>query len=177
MNVLHMRYAVEVAKTGSLSKASENLLIAVPNISRSIKELELDIGITIFDRTNKGMNLTPDGEEFINYAKGILGQLDQIERFYKNGSPQKQRFSISVPRACYISDAFVNFSKSIGNIPTEIFYKETNSQRTINNILKFFIKSEYFGLSPYNFAVSKMIHSALSNLTTLNLTSFIKKTK
>lgn len=136
MNVLHMRYAVEVAKTGSLSKASENLLIAVPNISRSIKELESDIGITIFDRTNKGMNLTPDGEEFINYTKGILGQLDQIERFYKNGSPQKQRFSISVPRACYISDAFTEFTKSLSKDASEIFYKETNSQRTIRNILE-----------------------------------------
>lgn len=136
MNVLHMRYAVEVAKTGSLSKASENLLIAVPNISRSIKELESDIGITIFDRTNKGMNLTPDGEEFINYAKGILGQLDQVERFYKNGSPQKQRFSISVPRACYISDAFTEFTKSLSKDAAEIFYKETNSQRTIRNILE-----------------------------------------
>jgi DNA-binding transcriptional LysR family regulator len=130
-----MKYAVEVAKVGSLAKASERLLIAVPNISRSIKELEADLGITIFDRTNKGMELTPDGEEFINYAKGILGQINQVERFYKDGSPKKQRFSISVPRACYISEAFTEFSKSLSHDAAEIFYKETNSQRTILNIL------------------------------------------
>lgn len=135
MNILHMKYAVEVAKVGSLAKASERLLIAVPNISRSIKELEADLGITIFDRTNKGMELTPDGEEFINYAKGILGQINQVERFYKDGSPKKQRFSISVPRACYISEAFTEFSKSLSHDAAEIFYKETNSQRTILNIL------------------------------------------
>lgn len=135
MNILHMKYAVEVAKSGSLAKASEKLLIAVPNISRSIKELEADLGITIFDRTNKGMELTPDGEEFISYAKGILGQIDQVERFYKDGSPQKQKFSISVPRACYISEAFTEFSKSLSHDAAEIFYKETNSQRTIRNIL------------------------------------------
>jgi len=135
MNILHMKYAVEVAKVGSLAKASERLLIAVPNISRSIKELEADLGITIFDRTNKGMELTPDGEEFINYAKGILGQIKQVERFYKDGSPKKQRFSISVPRACYISEAFTEFSKSLSHDAAEIFYKETNSQRTILNIL------------------------------------------
>lgn len=135
MNILHMRYAVEVAKVGSLNKASETLLVATPNISRSIKELEGDLGITIFERTAKGVTLTPEGEEFIIYAKEILGQIDQIENFYKKGSPKKQKFSISVPRACYISEAFSEFSKSLSDEPAEIFYKETNSQRTIKNIL------------------------------------------
>ena len=135
MNILHMKYAVEVAKVGSLNKASETLLVATPNISRSIKELEADIGISIFDRTAKGMELTPEGEEFINYAKGILSQIDEVENLYKKGTSKKQKFSISVPRACYISEAFSEFSKSLSDEPAEIFYKETNSQRTINNIL------------------------------------------
>ncbi len=135
MNILHMKYALEVARLGSLSKASESLLIAVPNISRSIKELEADIGITIFERTAKGMLLTPDGEEFMNFARGILSQIDQVEKYYKDGSPNKQKFSISVPRACYICEAFAEFSKSLTKDAAEIFYKETNSQRTINNIL------------------------------------------
>lgn len=130
-----MKYAVEVAKVGSLNKASETLLVATPNISRSIKELEADIGISIFDRTAKGMELTPEGEEFINYAKGILSQIDEVENLYKKGTSKKQKFSISVPRACYISEAFSEFSKSLSDEPAEIFYKETNSQRTINNIL------------------------------------------
>lgn len=135
MNILHMKYAVEVAKVGSLNKASETLLVATPNISRSIKELEGDLGIVIFDRTAKGMELTPEGEEFINYAKGILSQIDEVENLYKKGTSKKQKFSISVPRACYISEAFSEFSKSLSDEPAEIFYKETNSQRTINNIL------------------------------------------
>lgn len=130
-----MKYAVEVAKVGSLNKASETLLVATPNISRSIKELEADIGISIFDRTAKGMELTPEGEEFINYAKGILSQIEEVENLYKKGTSKKQKFSISVPRACYISEAFSEFSKSLSNDPAEIFYKETNSQRTIKNIL------------------------------------------
>ena len=135
MNLLHMKQAIEVAKAGSLSKASEVLLIAAPNISRSIKELEKDLGITIFDRTQNGMKLTPEGEEFINFAKGILNQIDEVEKFYKTGSPKKQQFSISVPRACYISEAFANFSKSLSQDPAEIFYEETNSQRVIHNML------------------------------------------
>ena len=135
MNILHMKYAVEVAKVGSLNKASETLLVATPNISRSIKELEADLGITIFDRSSKGMFLTPEGENFIGYAKNILRQIEQVEDIYKNGAVKKQKFSISVPRACYISEAFAQFSKSLSFDPAEIFYKETNSQRTINNIL------------------------------------------
>lgn len=135
MNILHMKYAVEVARLGSLNKAAEALLIAQPNISRSIKELEADLGITIFHRSAKGMVLTPDGEEFIEYAQSILKQIDDIEKLYRGASPKKQKFSISVPRASYVSDAFAQFSKSIGDGSAEIFYKETNSQRTINNVL------------------------------------------
>jgi len=135
LNLLHMKHALEVAKAGTLSKASEVLLIAAPNISRSIKELEADLGITIFDRTQNGMKLTPEGEEFINFAKEILGQIDEVEKFYKAGTPKKQKFSISVPRACYISEAFAKFSKVLSKDAAEVFYKETNSQRTIHNML------------------------------------------
>ena len=135
MNLLHMKHALEVAKAGSLSKASEGLLIAAPNISRSIKELEADLGITIFDRTQSGMKLTLEGEEFLEFAKSILGQIDQVENYYKKGHPKKQTFSLSAPRASYICDAFAEFSKSLTNDAAEIFYKETNSQRTINNML------------------------------------------
>lgn len=136
MNILHMKYAVEVAKAGSLNKAAQTLLIAQPNLSRSIKELEADLGIAIFDRSTKGMLLTPEGEEFIGYAQNILRQIDQVESMYKDTSVPKQRFSISVPRACYISEAFAQFSRKLSNEPAELFYKETNSQRTIRNLLE-----------------------------------------
>lgn len=135
LNILHMKHVLEVAKAGSLSKASESLLIAAPNISRSIKELESYLGITIFERTPNGMKPTPEGEEFISFAKSILGQIDEVEKFYKSGAPKKQKFSISVPRASYISEAFAEFSKSLSKDAAELFYKETNSQRTIKNIL------------------------------------------
>ena len=82
MNILHIKYAVEVARLGSLNKAAETLLIAQPNISRSIKELEGDLGITIFNRSAKGMVLTPEGEEFIGFAKNILKQIDDVEKLY-----------------------------------------------------------------------------------------------
>lgn len=135
MNILHMKYAVEVARLGSLSKAAEVLMIAQPNISRSIKELEADLGITIFSRTAKGMVLTPDGEEFIDYARDILHRIERMELSYRDGSHKKRKFSISVPRACYISDALATFSRGIGDGDVEIYYKETNSKKTIRKVL------------------------------------------
>ncbi|MBE6838302.1 MAG: LysR family transcriptional regulator [Ruminococcus sp.] len=134
MNILHMKYAVEVAEAGSINKASETLLIAQPNLSRSIKELEGDLGIVIFDRSAKGMILTPEGEEFIGYAKKILGQIDEVENIYKGGYA-KRKFSVCVPRASYISDAFSGFAQKIGDGDAEIYYKETNSLKSIKKVL------------------------------------------
>ncbi len=131
-----MKYAVEVARLGSLNKAAEALLIAQPNISRSIKELEADLGITIFQRTAKGMVLTPDGEEFIDNARDILHRIDKVEQSYRDGSHKKRRFSISVPRACYISAALSEFSKNLGDADVEIYYKETNSKKTVKMLLE-----------------------------------------
>lgn len=136
LNILHMRYAVEVARLGSLNKAAEVLMVAQPNISRCIKELEGSLGITIFQRSAKGMTLTPEGESFVDYAQDILHRIDKIEQAYSEGSQKKRRFSISVPRACYISSALADFSKNIGEEDVEIYYKETNSKRTIKNLLE-----------------------------------------
>lgn len=135
MNIQHMKYAVEVAKQGSLRKAADILMTAQPNISRSIKELESELGITIFNRSVKGMVLTPDGEEFMEYAQDILGRIERMEQSYKDGSHMKRRFSVSVPRASYISAALSEFSKHLGDTDVEIYYKETNSKKTIRKVL------------------------------------------
>lgn len=135
MNVLHMKYTVEIARTGSINKASEALLVAQPNLSRAVKELEGSLGIIIFDRSSKGMTLTADGENFVRYAQKILNQIDDLESMYNGCTVNKQRFSISVPRASYISQAFARFTRNLGSEPAELFYKETNSYRAIKNIL------------------------------------------
>ena len=158
MNILHMRYAVEVARLGSLNKAAESLMIAQPNISRSIKELEADLGITIFQRSAKGMVLTPDGEEFMDYARDILNRIEKLEHTYRNDARKKRKFSISVPRACYISAAMAEFSKSLGDDDVEIYYKETNSKKTIKTMLE----NEYkLGIIRYSESYDKHYKSML----------------
>jgi DNA-binding transcriptional LysR family regulator len=82
------------------------------------------------------MTLTSEGEEFIELSKGILSQIDQVDKYYRENTVKKQKFAVSVPRACYISDAFAQFSRTLSDAPAEIFYKETNSKRTIQNILE-----------------------------------------
>lgn len=102
MNLLHMKYAVEIARTGSISKASEALFVAQPNLSRSVKELEADLGIAIFDRTSKGMFLTPKGETFISYAKKVLSQIDDLEKMCREGISSKTAlFHFRSPRKLY----------------------------------------------------------------------------
>lgn len=153
MNLLHFKYAVEIAKTKSISQAAENLYMGQPNLSRAIKELEEKLGITIFSRTSKGITVTPEGEEFLQYAKKIIAQVDEVEQIYKYGKTKKQQFSVCVPRASYISYAFAEFAKHIKtDNAADIFYKETNSMRTIRNV----VREEYnLGIIRYQSAFDK----------------------
>lgn len=137
MNILHLKYAVEVAKTRSISKAAENLYMGQPNLSRAIKELEESLGITIFRRTTKGISITPDGEEFLQYARQIVQKVDEVEQIYQNGRQKKQSFSVSVPRASYLSFAMADFSKCMKKgSPAEFYYCETNSMNTVNSVVR-----------------------------------------
>lgn len=137
MNLLHMKYAVVVAETNSINKAAEQLYVGQPTLSRAVKELEQSLGVTLFERSAKGMFLTPDGETFVRYAKTVLEQVDAIEDMFTKGRVSKKRFSLSVPRASYITEAFAAFSKLIEkDTPAELFYKETNSMRTLRNVLQ-----------------------------------------
>ena len=136
MNITHLKYAVEIEKSRYLNKAADNLYMAQPNLSRALKELEDSIGITIFKRTPNGMLVTPDGEEFLEQAKKLLREIEVMEDKYQNVKRNKETFSISVPRATYISYAFSRFASKVdSDHRADLFYKETNSMRAINNIL------------------------------------------
>ena len=136
MNILHLKYVVCIAENGSINKAAEELHVAQPNLSRVVREMENELGIQFFRRSSRGMMLTPDGELFVSQAHKILEQVDEIESLYKEKRTAKQRFSISVPRASYISDAFTAFSRTLGREDAEIFYQETNALQAVKNILE-----------------------------------------
>ncbi len=137
MNLLYLKYAVEIASCGSLNKAAEKLYVGQPNLSRALKELEASLGVSIFERSAKGMIITPDGEIFLKYAQNILSQVDSVEHMFKDGTTQKKRFAVSGPRSSYISEAFTEFSKRLAEEEKfEAFYKETNSMKTLKNVLQ-----------------------------------------
>ena len=143
MNIAHLKYAVEVEKTASITKAAENLFMGQPNLSRGIKELEETLGVKIFKRTSKGIVPTPQGEEFLGYAKSILAQIEEMESLYKPEKNNKLKFSISVPRASYIADAFSKFVREADmSKEIEFNFKETNAMRAIRNVVQ-----ENYGLA------------------------------
>lgn len=153
MNLIHLKYVLEIYKTKNFSKAAENLYMGQPNLSRAIKELEQTLGITLFNRTTKGLEVTEEGEEFVQYAKKIIYDVEKIEKIYTYKQEKKERFSIIVPRASYISKAFTNFVSSLSNENAlEFIYKETNSYKAINKVLQ----GEYrLGIVRYKSAYEK----------------------
>lgn len=137
MNLTHLKYAVTIAKTNSINKAADELFVGAPAMSRAIKELELDLGVTLFERSAKGMFLTSDGKLFVEYASKVLKEVDDIENIFKTSSDKSSKFSIYAPRATYINDAFKNFSlKVTSDSNAELLYKEADADTIINKVLK-----------------------------------------
>ena len=136
MNLLHFKYAVEVEKTKSITKAAENLFMGQPNLSRAIRDLEENLGIRIFKRTSQGVIPTEKGTEFLSYAKNILSQIEQMENLYSQEKQDIQTFSIGVPRAAYIADALVALVPKLDDKKAvEFKYNETNNLSAIDNVL------------------------------------------
>lgn len=135
MNFSHIRYIVEVENTGSITKAAANLYMGQPNLSKAIRELESEIGITIFKRTAKGVVPTRKGEEFLAYAKTILSQINELESLYKPQKEESVQFSVAVPRVTYISIAFTEFIRSLeAERQLSIHFKETSDMTIINEV-------------------------------------------
>ena len=137
MNLLHLKYAVEVEKTGSITQAAENLFMGQPNLSKAIKELEAALGMLIFKRTSKGVVATPKGAEFLEKARAILSQIDAIEQEYRPHQEDRVRFSVCIPRASYIAYAFANFVNGLDlGKELDVTFRETNSVETVGCVAR-----------------------------------------
>lgn len=135
MNTQHMKYVVEVEKTGSITKAAHNLYMGQPNLSKAIKELENELGISIFRRTAKGVEPTRKGAEFLTYAKTILAQIDELESLYRPHGYKSVSLNVSAPRASYISAAFSDFlNRYASEEHLKVNYHETSGAGAINDV-------------------------------------------
>lgn len=135
MNTLHFKYALEVAKTGSITQAAENLYMAQPNLSKAIKELEETLEYAIFERTPKGMFPTKQGTKFLAYAQAVLTHIDKIKKIANPDPLNMQSFNISIPRGSYIAQGFTKFVAGLDmDKGININMEETNSVKTITNV-------------------------------------------
>lgn len=135
MNILSLKYAIEVERAGSISGAAANLFVAQPNLSKLIKDLEKELGYKIFARTSSGIKITDKGEQFLYHARKMLEQMSEIEKIANKNAVSDRRFKLSIPRGSYIANGFTEFVADLDmgeNLKVTI--NETNAIKTIENV-------------------------------------------
>ena len=135
MNTTYLIYALEIERVGSISQAAQNLYMAQPNLSKAIRELEKELGFTIFKRTAKGVRPTEEGTEFLYHARQIMEQVGAVERISQRIGTDKLKYKISIPRGSYIVDGFTSFLSELElEKGMEVTINETNALGTISNV-------------------------------------------
>ena len=129
-----LKYVIEVSRSRSISKAAQNLFISQPSLSNAIKELENEIGIVLFFRTNKGIILTTEGSEFLGYARQVVEQAALLENRYSNTQPLQQHFSVSAQHYAFAVSAFVRLLKEYNQEEYEFTLRETKTYEIIADV-------------------------------------------
>ena len=137
MNLTDLHYVVEIDKSGSISKAAKELYVAQPNLSKAIKHLEREFGISIFERSSKGVKATREGQKFLEYAKRIIYEIEEMKRDCSDLGKENLSFKITVPRASYISSAFAEFiGMQSKETAIKAEFQENSSMHAIENVLQ-----------------------------------------
>jgi len=136
MTLQQIRYAISVADSSSMNEAAKQLFISQPSLSGSIKDLETEIGLEIFKRTSKGITVTPEGEEFLSYARQIADQYRLMESRYIEKKVVKKKFSVSTQHYSFAVDAFIKMVGQFGMDEYEFAIHETKTYEVINDVKK-----------------------------------------
>ena len=134
MTLKQLQYITTIAETGNITEAAKKLFIAQPSLTASVHELEKEYGITIFLRGNKGVELTPEGDEFLGYARQVLEQTGLIEERYMGKHKGKQRFCVSAQHYSFAVEAFVELLKECGGDKYEFHMRETQTYEIISDV-------------------------------------------
>ena len=137
MTLTQCKYAVTVAEAGSMNEAARLLFISQPSLSAAIRELEDETGTELFLRTNRGIALTPEGEEFIGYARMLLEQYQLMESKYIAKEKTKKKFSVSMQHYTFAVSAFVELVKQFGMDEYEFAVHETKTYDVIDDVKNF----------------------------------------
>lgn len=133
MTLQQLKQVITIADAGSMNEAAKRLYVSQPNLSSVVRELEEETGITIFIRSNRGIQITPDGEEFIGYARQVVEQYRLLESHYIEKSSRK-RFSVSCQHYSFAVEAFVDLVKQVGMDAYEFAIHETKTHEVIENV-------------------------------------------
>lgn len=134
MTLAQLRYAITVAGASSMNEAARKLFISQPSLSAAIKELEEEVGVELFKRTNRGISVTLEGEEFIGYARQVVEQYNLIESKYILKENTKKKFGVSMQHYTFAVKAFVEMVKQFGMDEYEFEIHETKTYDVIEDV-------------------------------------------
>ena len=140
MTLQQLKYAITVAETGTITEAANRLYISQPSLTNAIHELEKEMNIVIFNRTNKGISLSKEGEDFLGYARQVLEQAAILEDKYKGNNGGKKQFCVSTQHYSFAVNAFVDLIKKYGQDEYDFSLRETQTYEIIEDVAK--LKSE-----------------------------------
>ena len=134
MTLQQLRYAIIVAETGKITEAANKLYISQPSLTNSIHELEKEMNIVIFNRTNKGITVSKEGEIFLAYARQILEQVAILEDKFKRNDGGKKQFCVSTQHYSFAVNAFVDLIKEYGQNEYDFSLRETQTYEIIEDV-------------------------------------------
>lgn len=134
MTLLQLQYIQAVASCGSMSRAAEKLHISQPALSSTIRDLEKEIGLTIFQRSNRGVCITSAGADFLHYAQLVCMQFDQLQAKYSPSVVKRQAFAISMQHYSFAVEAFIRTARQYENSDYELALRETKSMEVLRDV-------------------------------------------
>ena len=160
MTLTQLNYLITIAETKSLNKAAEQLYVSQPSLTNAIKELEKELGITLFYRSGRGVTLTNYGTEFLLYAKQIYGQYESVLEKYGKGGSYKKKFGVSTQHYSFAVKAFVDMAKEFDMSKYEFALRETKTMEVISDVNTMKSEIGILYLSDFNRkAIEKLLKS------------------
>ena len=153
MTLQQLKYIITVAETGTITEAANRLYITQPSLTNAIHELEKEMHIVIFNRTNKGITLSREGEDFLGYARQVLEQAAVLEDKYKNGDGGKKQFCVSTQHYSFAVNAFVDLIKEYGQDAYDFSLRETQTYEIIEDVARMRSEIGILFLDDFNEAV------------------------
>ena len=160
MTLQQLKYVITVAETGTITEAANKLYISQPSLTNAVHELEKEMNIVIFNRTNKGISLSKEGEDFLGYARQVLEQAAILEDKYKKHDGGKKQFCVSTQHYSFAVNAFVDLIKQYGQEEYDFSLRETQTYEIIDDVAVGRSEIGILYLSEHNEAVlSKLINN------------------